>query len=1008
MTTKSFFTFVCLGFAATVFAQPDPPILSLAKKVATDARLNGIIENQNGNLVAVGSTYVAGQRRDALWILLEKNGTILSEKTINGHDRNDEAFAVRQTLDGGYALAGATQTRENGKTDAWFVKTDAKGVTLLSKQFGSIGNDAFFDITEDDDGNIYAVGHQNGVLFLVKMDKRGTAIFQKTYDGTAIQNAALTWLSDGKLAIIGAQSTESRLKCVDTEGAVLWQKTLENVVINALKRDRSGGLVMAGVGVKVKKNAEDMVVIRVDASGNQADNSVQYFGGEGRDGAQSLALDTEGAVYLVGNTTSMKSGGARAADFCLFKINGKERAWKQPISWGKEGIELGFGVTVTQSGGVFAVGEQAGDAVIIGLNEAASPKINGPSSLRIDRTNVIDDGNDNGILEENERGAVVFTVKNEGQNDLADVVVTAETTGKGVVFSPKINLGWLRAGESRRVGIPLSISPTIRAENGQMTIQLKAKNGSNTAAAQVGIPTQVSDKVDLAVAGAQFSSTPIRRNQKLTVQVTIRNLGRKMAQGVRVSCLLPNDILCLSNGQPTNSPRFELGDMATNSSKTVSFDVKIPSFYREDSLIVKLSMREIGGSTLQQKELKALLLAFEKDNMVGQMSPKDSVVVQWLSPFVEDLNDKKLDYFRRPFSLKIKALSNQPLTEQSFKLWVNGKLYDHAGSKSDNIRLKANGTAGGYRFAFTYIENIELIEGENHLYFEVQNASGKAKSEEITVNKRLVKPTLHVLAVGVPHPDLQFTTNDAADFAKVCAAQEGKFFDKVNIVLKNTPEATTVDALRRTLKTLQLDFLETNAIKPDDLVIVFISSHGKSDKRSSFFKIAASDLAEAFVDKTCLDFKEDILEVLKPINCKKLILLDACQSGAIATDDRPESGAKSMEADISSAIQRFLDTESDLVCITSSNRNELSYEDEKWQNGAFTEAVMEALTNATVSINGKKSKADKDNDGLVELQELYDFISLRIPQMVQDAKKKPQTPQLKDANRTNFPIFYVR
>jgi uncharacterized caspase-like protein len=207
---------------------------------------------------------------------------------------------------------------------------------------------------------------------------------------------------------------------------------------------------------------------------------------------------------------------------------------------------------------------------------------------------------------------------------------------------------------------------------------------------------------------------------------------------------------------------------------------------------------------------------------------------------------------------------------------------------------------------------------------------------------------------------------------------------------------------------LQLDFLESGAVKSEDLVIVFISSHGKSDKKSSFFKIAASNLDETFIGTTCLDFKEDVLDVLKTLTCKKLILLDACQSGAVDTDGRPENGSKSMEADIGSAIQRFLEAESDLVCITSSNRNEKSWEDPKWQNGAFTEALIEGLTNKTVTIGGKSQKADKDNDGFVELQELFDFISLRIPEMVKETLQKPQTPQLKDAHNINFPIFYIR
>jgi hypothetical protein len=1006
---KSIIPYLLLGLSTIATAQSNPPTPSwVNNKLANDGRLNAIIENQNGDLVAVGTSYVAGQRRDALWLLLKKDGIVLKETTINGNDnRNDEAFAVRQTLDGNYAFVGTTQTRETGKTDAWLVKTDDKGVAILSKQFGSIGDDAFFDIIEDKDGNLYAVGHQNGSLYVVKTDKKGTLIFQKTYDGTAIQNAALTWLAEGKLAIVGCETInkkpQSFLKCLDTEGSLLWQRTLDDVLINAVKRERSGSLVMAGVVTKSKKAAEDMVVLRVDATG-QGIETRSYFGGDGRDIAQALALDTEGGAYLLGNTTSTQNGGARAEDFCLLKIKDKDKAWKQPVSWGGANAERGLGITITHSGSVITVGEQANDAFAIGFNDIAPPKTGGVTNLRIEQPTLLDDGNDNGTLEENEHGAIAFTVKNDGQNDAIDVVAEMETTTSGILFPQKINIGTLQAGETRRVGIPLSISRDIRAENGQMTIKLSARNTSSVAITQVFIPTQISDKVDLVVASFQFSNTPIRRNQALNLKVTIRNQGRKTAQGVHLSCILPNEITCLT--QPTNIPRFDLGDMPSNSSKEVSIDVKVPSFYPDNNLMIKLSLHEIGGATLQQREVTASLVPFETDEVIRQKpASKDSVVVQWLSPFEDDLVNKYLDYTRRSLPLKIKGLSNQMLTEKSFKVWLNGKIYE-AGSKSDNVKLKANGASNGYRYAFTYVQTVELAEGENRLFVEVQNASGIGKSEEITVNKRTVKPTLHVLSIGVPHADLQFTTNDAADFAKVCATQQGKFFDKVNVIVKNTTAETTIESLRRSIRSLQLDFLETGAIKPEDLVIFFISSHGKSDKNNSFFKIAASDLQETFIGTTCLDFKEDILAVLSPLNCKKLILLDACQSGAAASDDHVVTGSRSMEADISNAIQRFVDAESDLVCISSSSERENSYEDPKWQNGAFTEALIEALTNAPTPINGKMEKADKDNNGFVELKELYDFISLRIPQMVQETKQKRQTPKMKEV--VNFPLFYIR
>jgi len=53
-----------------------------------------------------------------------------------GGAENDYANSVVQTSDGGYAIAGSTQSFGAGNTDFWLVKTDGAGNMKWSRTYG--------------------------------------------------------------------------------------------------------------------------------------------------------------------------------------------------------------------------------------------------------------------------------------------------------------------------------------------------------------------------------------------------------------------------------------------------------------------------------------------------------------------------------------------------------------------------------------------------------------------------------------------------------------------------------------------------------------------------------------------------------------------------------------------------------------------------------------------------------------------------------------------------------
>jgi hypothetical protein len=68
--------------------------------------------------------------------------------------------------------------------------------------------------------------------------------------------------------------------------------------------------------------------------------------------------------------------------------------------------------------------------------------------------------------------------------------------------------------------------------------------------------------------------------------------------------------------------------------------------------------------------------------------------------------------------------------------------------------------------------------------------------------------------------------------------------------------------------------------------------------------------------------------------------------------------------------------------LTSSTGTEFSREDEKWNNGAFTKVLLDAL--------GKD--ADENHDGLISMSELTDYVSTHVVSMT-DGPQHPGVEQ---------------
>ena len=99
-----------------------------------------------------------GAGKDDVWLIrTDANGDTLWTKTYGGF-RLDGGFSIDLTSDGGYIIAGCTESFGAGKEDAWLIKTDAKGDIIWTRTYGGTSYDCFRSVQQIDDGRYIAIG----------------------------------------------------------------------------------------------------------------------------------------------------------------------------------------------------------------------------------------------------------------------------------------------------------------------------------------------------------------------------------------------------------------------------------------------------------------------------------------------------------------------------------------------------------------------------------------------------------------------------------------------------------------------------------------------------------------------------------------------------------------------------------------------------------------------------------------------------------------------------------
>ena len=130
--------------------------------------------------IIVGATYSFGAGGfDVYLIKTDASGNEQWFKTFGGLN-NDMGYSVQQTTDGGYVIAGATDSfRTGGYSDVWLIKTDPGGIMQWDRTFGGEKLDLAYSVQQTNEGGYVLTGDTGGIpglngdLWIIKTDSSG-------------------------------------------------------------------------------------------------------------------------------------------------------------------------------------------------------------------------------------------------------------------------------------------------------------------------------------------------------------------------------------------------------------------------------------------------------------------------------------------------------------------------------------------------------------------------------------------------------------------------------------------------------------------------------------------------------------------------------------------------------------------------------------------------------------------------------------------------------------------
>ena len=310
-----------------------------------------------------------------------------------GGSNYDGAKSIQQTSDGGYIVAGHIYLYDDttsiyGSTDYWILKLNSVGDTIWTKNYGGSNFEYPQSIQQTLDGGYIVAGYTNSIdgdvsnnhglkdYWILKLDTDGDTIWTKCLGGSSFDYAnAIHCTTDGGYIVAGqSRSNDGDVSVnygqedywivkLNTEGAIMWSKCYGGSghdIAKAVIETTDSMFIVVGI-----TTSDDHFVHGHNGSGydywilklNSVGDTIwtKCYGNSKNDWASSITQSPDGGFVIAGTTEIDTTNIYNILDFWILKLNSEgDSLWTR--YYGGSGWDLASSINQTSDGGYIVAG----------------------------------------------------------------------------------------------------------------------------------------------------------------------------------------------------------------------------------------------------------------------------------------------------------------------------------------------------------------------------------------------------------------------------------------------------------------------------------------------------------------------------------------------------------------------------------------------------------------------------------------------------------------------------
>ncbi|MCP4582141.1 MAG: T9SS type A sorting domain-containing protein [candidate division Zixibacteria bacterium] len=325
-----------------------------------------IVMSTDNQLMIAGYTYASVNGGSDIYLIKTNLYGELIWQTYIGGISDDWASSIQQTSDGGFIVAGGTESFEVAGSDIYLVKINTDGQVLWQRTYGGDNSEQADYVLQTDDGGYILVGWTNSFgageddIYMLRTNSVGDSLWARTFGDifydkgySALQTSDGGFVVIGGLGYFGYYPTQAYMIKVDENGDSLWACDIGGSLSDAgrsIAHTADGGFLFTGWTMSYGAGEHDVYLAKVDSEGEFLWSNA--FGGEETDVGRSIYPTSDGGFIIAGYTRSFDVG---LQDVYLVKADYKgDTLWT--TTFGGDSDDYGWSAIESADGGYLVTG----------------------------------------------------------------------------------------------------------------------------------------------------------------------------------------------------------------------------------------------------------------------------------------------------------------------------------------------------------------------------------------------------------------------------------------------------------------------------------------------------------------------------------------------------------------------------------------------------------------------------------------------------------------------------